>query len=474
MGGTGLERSEERGRGKGEGRIEVRRIALIEFRDGILHPEMERIVGVFERVYTMEPNREEGGGTEENRQDIRRSRSAPKPVAHSHSQIRPPTTTNTLHPDSFPANRKLPPPLRQLSSPARLSPDSSPSQSPTQSRKNTFQQPDTSSTSSPIISTSQTPQSLSRRLQMILILKGLLTYDDRQGEMDRLIDIILSHGTHSGSRNRHRRRRRRREVETSSEEEREDREEESEEDEEGNEKDSELEREDQDYSLSHHHQGAPDHDSPRIVFDQDQDSEEPLPSLRPLRSGPNSRSNSRTRAGPRRSFTGESNYSSTSGYASPILSTSPTEGALDLSGLGYALSRVREEPGASGRGSEGGGDSSSDGLTPTASQLNLTTSPALDLVKTARRRSLFGGGGKKGLLGRSNSNSSQVSQDEDLAVSGVMASGGGSGGGEKLRRNLLLRRNSSRNSTITMGNRDTREREMVTVLGGRGLSIEDD
>lgn len=315
---------------------------------------------------------------------------------------------------------------------------------------------------------------------MILILKGLLTHDDRQGEMDKLIDIILSHRTHSGSRNRHRRRRRRREVETSSEGE--DREEESEEEEEGNEKDSELEREDQDYSLSHHHQGAPDHDSPRIVFDQDQDSEEPLPSLRPLRSGPNSRSNSRTRGGPRRSFTGESNYSSTSGYASPILSTSPTEGALDLSGLGYALSRVREEPGASGRGSEGGGDSSSDGLTPTASQLNLTTtSPALDLVKPARRRSLFGvgvgggvGGGKKGLLGRSNSNSSQVSQDEDLAVSGVMASGGGSGGGEKLRRNLLLRRNSSRNSTITMGSRDTREREMVTVLGGKGLSMEDD
>ena len=447
VGGTGLERSEERGRGKGEGRIEVRRIALIEFRDGILHPEMERLVGVFERVYAEEPRGEGGGGEE--RLDIRRSRSAPKP---------PTQPADTLHPDSNPLNRKLPPPLRQLSSPARLSPDSSPSNSPTASRKNTFQP---TSTSSPtIISTPQTPQSLARRLQMILILKGLLTYDDRQGEMDRLIDIILSHQNSNSlnHRHRHRRRRRRRDVETSSS---------SSEGSEGHEKDLELEREDEDYLES-----TTQTDSPRIVFD-----EAPLPRSQ-------SRSNSRSRlpsgGAPRRSFTGESSYShSTSGYASPILSTSPTEGALDLSGLGYALSRVREEPGT--RGSEG--ESSSDGLTPTASSLNLPSHAQASTAETGkpnRRRSLFGGGGgggKKGLLGRSNSNSSQKSQEDgDVAVPGVLMAGSG-GGGEKLRRNLLLRRNSSRNSTNTLGTRDAgreREREMNTVLGGKGLSMEDD
>jgi hypothetical protein len=566
VGGTGLERNQERGRGRGEGRIDVRRIALIEFRDGILHPEMERIVKIFEKMY--ENLRVEGGGEEEinnskkeqnptntsteppmvSHQDIRRSRSSPRPSTATtnveSTSILPPLAptrnnaflspplpsnpnTNVLQPPPLPVPTTKPTnhlpstPLRQFSSPARLpSPDPSPNNSPTSTRRNTMINSNSNNSNSDSNSNvkggglsfglQQSKQSLQRRLQMFLILKSLKTLDDRQDEIDKLCQIILSN-TLSSARRRNRSKIRKKKQQT-----RFDSGGRYSRDEELEENGSYREREDDDDdSTTYDEKSQRDQDqpansrgggvgveSPQILFDEPSDlsaeEEEEEDSTH------DRHQTSRTRTRRRRSTVGyELPYSTTSsaavsrsnshssrhgnqtgvgtsGYASPILSTSPTEAALDLSGLGYALSRVREE-GSNHVGVtiEGGGSESSDGITPTASAPGSIMAGHSGRVggggnnlevKKIRRRSLFLPTSK--LIRRSSGNST-VSQGGDIGDSGLNVPEvieGGGGGGEKLRRNLL-RRNSSRNSAVLS---QQSQHEMATVLGGRGLSLEDD
>ncbi|GAA6000650.1 uncharacterized protein JCM10292_000527 [Rhodotorula paludigena] len=196
-----------------EGRIDVRRIALIEFRDNILHPEMDRLEPLFDYLYrSSAPGERDGAWTEdESRPNSRRpslsvaSPPTPPDIRRSHSQPHPPG-------GAAPA-RVLPAagPQRQHSSPSRLSPDPnhlSAFPSPTfpstsSSRLNTA--PPTPSTPgpapSPVITASSpaTAQAFARRRQMVAVLASLLTADDRQSEMDALLRIIRPS---SGSRYR--------------------------------------------------------------------------------------------------------------------------------------------------------------------------------------------------------------------------------------------------------------------------------
>jgi len=358
----------------------------------------------------------------------------------------------------------------------------------------------------------QSKQSLQRRLQMFLILKSLKTLDDRQDEIDKLSQIILSNTLSARRRNKSKIRKKKQQTrfdsggrysrdeeleENASYRERED------DDDDSTTYDEKSQR-GQDQPASSGGGGGVGVESPQILFDEPSDlsaeeEEEEEDSTH------DRHQTSRTRTRRKRSTVGyELPYSTTSsaavsrsnsrssrhgnqtgvgtsGYASPILSTSPTEAALDLSGLGYALSRVREE-GSNHVGVtiEGGGSESSDGITPTASAPGSIMAGHSGVggggnnleVKKIRRRSLFLPTSK--LIRRSSGNST-VSQGGDIGDSGlnvpeVIEGGGGGGGGEKLRRNLL-RRNSSRNSAVLS---QQSRHEMATVLGGRGLSLEDD
>ncbi|GAA5897456.1 HbrB domain-containing protein [Sporobolomyces salmoneus] len=535
VGGTGMERNEERTRARGEGRIDVRRIALIEFRDGILHPEMDRLTGIFEKLYENQENLGESTTTtttkeeEQNNsststtappeisiRDIRRSRSQPRtssefnvvppPNPKPSPFLSPPLPSSSFVPPPHPVPTTTPTnhlpvtPIRQFSSPARLpSPDPSPSNSPTATRRNTLINSTTStSTASGTAAAGggglegQSKQSLQRRLQMILVLKSLRTLDDRQEEMDRLARMVVANS--STTRRRKTRARRTRTREENGRRREEDDDEEGSYRAEGTVEDGEDE-DDEDEKPSPRPGVV---DSPRILFDEPSDlsdagntnNDHISLSRRPSEttttttgyeipysatsSAAPSRSNSRTRPGGRRSMSSQRGGSA-SGYASPILSTSPTEAALDLSGLGYALSRVREEESTHGRegGPAGEASESSDGVTPTASapgsiMVETGGGGGVGEVKknnTRKRRSLF-----LPSLGRSNSTHSATQQAE---TSDSLGGGDQSNetGGEKFRRNLL-RRNSSRNSTSFHQSQE--RHEMSMVLGGKGLSLEDE
>ncbi|GAA6021584.1 hypothetical protein JCM11491_000266 [Sporobolomyces phaffii] len=581
VGGTGTAlRHQERGRNRGEGKIDVRRVALIEFRDGILHPEFARIRRVFQHLSA--PAHAPNDGDENVKppaaahaggptppvvdvQDIRRSRSQPRPsptpsttllattrpprtaASTTSTFLSPPPTTGPVPvPTTHPPTHLPTTPIRQLSSPARLpSPDPSPSNSPTATRRNSLVPPNTTSSSvdadapsgggggrgRPPTVVRQTRQSVQRRLQMVLVLRGLRTNDDRQAEVDALARAVGGGGGGGGGRTRisgtrattrggggpnvarKRRSTRHDDTDGASYSGGQDRvttayrgQQESEDgnDDEDDEDKRRREEEDQDED-DEDEVGV---DSPRILFDEPSDGAgsddaslrtgttrrrrvvayeaAALPYHHPQQqhqqhsnasSAAPSRSNSRTRpggvgGGGRRVASGGAGYASP-----PILSTSPTEAALDLTGLGYALSRVREEqydpapaPGAPGARAGEGGSESSDGVTPTASAPGsvVVVEAGFDAAKKkdpARRRSLFLPARVK--MGRSNSGASSTVSLDTWTPDGP--------GDEKppARRNLLLRRNSSRTSTVVQ-QQQQHAHELSTVLGGQGLSLEDD
>ncbi|GAA5939572.1 HbrB domain-containing protein [Sporobolomyces koalae] len=542
VGGTGMERNQERGKGRGEGRIDVRRIALIEFRDGILHPEMDRIVQVLDKLYSSatsnesqippkstmpskRDNDEEEQTTDPNTiplvvapPDIRRSRSQPRPSTEStvsNSTLLSPPLPSTKTP-SIPVATTNPPlhlpttPIRQFSSPARLpSPDPSPSNSPSATRRNSFAQPTASSNanskgtrkSEGLEWADQTRQSLTRRLQMILVLKSLLTWDDRQEEMEQLSRIVKQGRVGGGTGRTEERDKRRRRRRSRQQQHRERREEDEDQD-----QDQYEDEQEEDFDKVEPGTTTAAIDSPRILFDEPADLSDVSPQPQPIELLPygrrpepeldptRSRSNSRSRvpSAGRRSIStpltlSRRNSGTASGYASPIVSTSPTEfgpSALDLNGLGYALGRVREEA-AAFEGSILESTDSSDGITPTASVVHTPAESQqqgqapqqVDNQKPNRRRSLFLA--NRIGLGRSNSGtSSNISQDTLNLGGGTTTGEDGTlevaARGEKLRRNLL-RRNSSRNSTHLLHPTSHHlQHETMTVLGGKGLSMEDD
>ncbi|GAA6029182.1 hypothetical protein JCM8097_001640 [Rhodosporidiobolus ruineniae] len=209
VGDTWQERERQTRPGQASGRIDIRRIALIEFRDQIIHPEIDRLERLFTEMYrpaplTAPPSRAPSTSpTPQNdyslptAPDFRRSRSQPGRRASISL-----ATPSGLAPH--------PQPQRQHSSPSRLSPDPSylstfPSSTlPTPTSTSRFPVSPTSPTPSSLApSPALTPahsslsplpaaaaQSLARRRQMVAVLSSLLTADDRQAEMDALLRIM--------------------------------------------------------------------------------------------------------------------------------------------------------------------------------------------------------------------------------------------------------------------------------------------
>ncbi|GAA6003959.1 hypothetical protein JCM10207_006486 [Rhodosporidiobolus poonsookiae] len=200
--GDTLQDRERQGRtGRAEGRVDVRRIALIEFRDQIIHPEFERLEGLFVNLYrpatahsTRQPSPVPTCDPSPTPPDFRRSRSQP--------QRRASLSLNTQNLAPHPQ------PHRQHSSPSRLSPDPSyvpafPSAASTPASPRFYGTPTPTSPSmppsaAPSTAPSPTPtplpaataQALARRRQMVAVLSSLLTADDRQAEMDALLRLM--------------------------------------------------------------------------------------------------------------------------------------------------------------------------------------------------------------------------------------------------------------------------------------------
>ncbi|GAA5879264.1 hypothetical protein JCM1840_004674 [Sporobolomyces johnsonii] len=212
VGGTGPERADELRTGYGEARIDVRRIALIEFRDQILHPEMERLLFLFSELYRplqpsssessiVAPANLESSFSASSAADIPRSRPQPRPSVGS-------STTSPTRSSLFPQH-----PHRRYSSPPRNSPDpsiSSPTFPSSTLRPPPISPGATSSSSRQHPTLTARAQSLARRRQMIAVLASLLTNDDRQGEMDACLRLIRPSTALGKQQQQFRRRRRER------------------------------------------------------------------------------------------------------------------------------------------------------------------------------------------------------------------------------------------------------------------------
>ncbi|BGP18600.1 hypothetical protein JCM10213v2_006666 [Rhodosporidiobolus nylandii] len=196
---------ERQGRtGRAEGRIDIRRIALIEFRDQILHPEFQRLKRLFAQMYR--PQSVLNGMPSSSPTHLPEA-TLPAPPDFRHSRSQPARRASLSNSNS--SLSPHPQPHRQHSSPSRLSPDpdfvasfpSSPAPTP---RSAGFSPSPTSPT--PLMSASNIPsalpsastsplpaapaQALARRRQMVAVLSSLLTADDRQAEMDALLRLM--------------------------------------------------------------------------------------------------------------------------------------------------------------------------------------------------------------------------------------------------------------------------------------------
>ncbi|GEM10611.1 hbrB-like family protein [Rhodotorula toruloides] len=206
VGETWEERERQGRTGHAKGRIDVRRIALIEFRDQIIHPEIDRLLHLFKSLYRVPPGHPE---VARSRQGSQEESVSPTPPDIRRTRSQPPPQNGDQSP-AF-ASPTSPQPYRQHSSPSRLSPDPnylasfpSPSNtllSPTMSQfsPSTFAIPPSASesftgpASAPIsseVGPAAAAQALARRRQMIAVLSSLLTADDRQQEMDSLMRAI--------------------------------------------------------------------------------------------------------------------------------------------------------------------------------------------------------------------------------------------------------------------------------------------
>lgn len=223
-------------------RIDVRRIALIEFRDCIVHPEMDRLVQIFASFYPPPNTATTSNGQYGRPMEGFESRTSTRPpsVSQNYSDMNdsphPSLAKNPYrrsrspppHSAAFPPPDRPGPSQRHQSSPARLSPNPEyiPSFEPrspgmrsasggsqfrlprrTASHSSTsgfprpFENPTTGGSDGSAAGgigredgmLAQTPaeaQALARRRQMTAILASLLTADDRQAEMDELVRLL--------------------------------------------------------------------------------------------------------------------------------------------------------------------------------------------------------------------------------------------------------------------------------------------
>ncbi|GAA5876610.1 hypothetical protein JCM3774_005999 [Rhodotorula dairenensis] len=206
-------------------RIDVRRIALIEFRDCIVHPEMDRLVQIFasfDPYASSSRARPRASGFES------QASTRPPSVSHNYSEASSshPSFPNPLQRSplnsTFPIGQPGPSQHRQHPSPCRLSPNPEhtasfeprspgmrsasggsqfrvPRRTASHGSTPAFPRPFESSHADDggprrgdgmLASSPAEAQALARRRQMIAILASLLTADERQAEMDHLVRLL--------------------------------------------------------------------------------------------------------------------------------------------------------------------------------------------------------------------------------------------------------------------------------------------
>ncbi|GAA5931557.1 hypothetical protein JCM1841_005546 [Sporobolomyces salmonicolor] len=439
VGGTGPQRADELRTGYGEGRIDVRRIALIEFRDQILHPEMERLLFLFSELYRpLEPSSSDSSIIAPANLDSSFSASSALNVSRSRSQPRRSAGSSTTSPTRsslFPQHSH-----RRYSSPPRTSPD--PSISLATFPSATLRPPPispgaTSSSSRQHPALTARTQSLARRRQMIAILASLLTNDDRQSEMDACLRLIRPTTALGKQQQQFRRRRRERSRRQSSAA-------------------GGLDQEDEDDDAAREGGGGGAGEGPgvrmggpggdvgdaRVLFDEPAELSDVSPQI-PHDEPPL--------------------------FPLPVVRTRQRQRTMD------SLDEERvSDPSASAsahygrQGSESPLLDVSEGATPTSPAAPMPSSSTAE-TKKSRRRSLIP------RFGKSDSTGSSVSHDEggggggaaseedaaSIATTTTSGGGGGGGGADKLRRGLL-RRNSSRKAVE------------LCVMGVNALTMDDE
>lgn len=217
--------------GFADSRIDVRRIALIEFRDCIVHPELDRLVDIFASYSPIEaplhvsaqslPRRNSrGGGGGFDSQPSTRPPSLSQPYAEASPTSARPAQYGRSRSSPAPSAFVPPPNERHLTSPAGFGPDgdagtpeldphspafrsasggtqlrrphrsASYSSSVAPARPFAAARTETSGTDEILGRSPAEAQALARRRQMIAILASLLTEDDRQAEMDELVRLL--------------------------------------------------------------------------------------------------------------------------------------------------------------------------------------------------------------------------------------------------------------------------------------------
>ncbi|ORY75964.1 HbrB-like-domain-containing protein [Leucosporidium creatinivorum] len=149
VGGGAREREREGRTEFADGRIDVRKLALIEFRDFLIHPELDRLNHLFNSMYSRPPS----------------------------SRANDDSGVDTPPQQQGPASSHRPIPSFSSAATLMASGSSTPAPSAPPSR----------AASVPPLQTSASIQAAGRRRQMVAVLASVLTNDERQSEMDILL-----------------------------------------------------------------------------------------------------------------------------------------------------------------------------------------------------------------------------------------------------------------------------------------------
>lgn len=185
-------RSEERLRGstndrsegrfsEEEGRIDIRRLSLIGFRDNVILPRIDNLARLFQDLYTS------------NSQSSSSRSITPPPSEPTYSQPSSLSPTRTrLIPPLPPTTSNIPSPLSDSFSTSTLPSSSSPIPIPNSSTSSNFRisTPKLQDSLSKPIPSSNSPTENARRRHLLSILASALTDDNRQLEIDSLLSMM--------------------------------------------------------------------------------------------------------------------------------------------------------------------------------------------------------------------------------------------------------------------------------------------